>query len=83
MIYAARPSQFRNNIAPYREANVIGAAPRPGLAARLIKAVFVSRQRQAERDIDAYLARTGHRLTDSVEREIYDHFLGGSWYVRR
>ena len=35
----------------------------------------VSRQRQADREIAAYLRRTGGKLTDSAEREIERRFL--------
>lgn len=81
MTYAARPTEFRHNIKPY--SRTAEPAPRPGLLARLFNAVFENRQQRAEREIEAYLARTGHRFTDSIEREINNHLLDGGWNLRR
>jgi hypothetical protein len=83
MSYAALPTEFQSNVSPYRGAPATEATPRPGFLVRLFNAVFESRQRQAERDIEDYLARTGHRFTDSIEREINEHYFNGSWNVRR
>ncbi|HET7848414.1 MAG TPA: hypothetical protein VFL51_05060 [Pseudolabrys sp.] len=49
---------------------------RRGLFARLADALLASRQQDANRAIAAYLAHTGGRLTDSVEREIERRFFG-------
>jgi hypothetical protein len=43
---------------------------RPSLLNRLFAAMVIMRQRQAERAIANYLATTGGKLTDSIEREI-------------
>lgn len=43
---------------------------RPSLLNRLFAALVMMRQRQAERAIASYLATTGGKLTDSIEREI-------------
>jgi hypothetical protein len=51
------------------------AAPRPGLLARFFRALHDARLRQAEREVAAYLAATGGKLTDSTEREIERRFL--------
>jgi hypothetical protein len=56
---------------------------RHSLLRRLFDAVFESRQRQAEHAVEAYLARTGHRFTDSLEREINEHMFNGGWNARR
>lgn len=45
-----------------------------GLLRRLFDAMIASRQRQAEREIDYYLQRTGGKFTDTIEREIERHF---------
>ena len=48
---------------------------KPSLFRRLFAALIESRQRQAERDVARYLARTGLKFTDSVEREVERQFL--------
>jgi len=56
-------------------ARVFTEAPqKPSLFQRLIRAMMLSRQRQAEREIARYLQSCG-RLTDDIEREIERRFL--------
>ncbi|HEU4661258.1 MAG TPA: hypothetical protein VFS63_11405 [Pseudolabrys sp.] len=47
---------------------------RPGIFRRMARALIDARKRQADRAVAAYLARTGGKLTDSVEREIERRF---------
>jgi hypothetical protein len=47
-------------------------AAHSGLLGRIYGAIHASRQRQADRDVAAYIQRSGGRLTDSVERELMD-----------
>ena len=49
-----------------------------GLFARLLDAMIVSRQRDAEREIARYLAGSGGKITDETEREIERRFLSRS-----
>ena len=79
MAYAARPSDFHGGLAPRPALRV----PRPGLLARLFEALIDTRTRHAQRDVEAYLARRGHRLTDSIEREMNEHLFNGGWNSRR
>jgi hypothetical protein len=44
--------------------------PRQSLLNRLFAALIMARQRQAERDVARYIATTGGKFTDAVEREI-------------
>jgi len=83
MTYAARPTDFQRHIAPYGRPVDFKAPPRQRFLTRLFNAIFESRERQAARAVEAYLARTGHRLTDSIEREISEHFFNGGWNARR
>lgn len=56
------------------------SAPRTrksGFFARALAAMMESRQRQANREIAQYLALTGGKLTDEVEREIERRYLRG------
>ena len=43
-----------------------------GILRRMFDALIESRQRKAEREIAAYIAHSGGRLTDSIERELMD-----------
>jgi hypothetical protein len=43
---------------------------RPSLLNRLFAMLVIMRQRQAEREVARFLAGTGGKFTDSVEREI-------------
>ena len=79
MAYAARPSDFHGGLAPRPAVRV----PRPGLLSRIVSALIDTRTREAQRDVEAYLARRGNRLTDSVEREINEHMFDGGWMPRR
>jgi hypothetical protein len=46
---------------------------RPAFAVRLMQAIFESRQRRAEREIERYIASCG--FTDAIEREIERRYL--------
>jgi hypothetical protein len=79
MTYAARPSEF----VPCHEnppADRAGrAVRRRGLLRRIYDRVLESRERQAEREIAAYLESTGGRFTDSIERRLTDRLVSGNW----
>jgi hypothetical protein len=47
-------------------------APRRGLFARFVAGLMAARQRQADAEIARYLATTGGKFTDRVEREVLD-----------
>jgi len=81
MAYVARPTDFQTDVAPCRAP--AEAEKRRGLLRRLYDTIMENRQRSANRDIAAFLARRGYRLTDSVEREIDAHFFSGKWQTLR
>jgi hypothetical protein len=54
---------------------------RSGVLSRIFHALFESRQRQADREIVRYLARSGGRLTDDMEREMTQRLLTGKWWA--
>ena len=49
------------------------------LARRLTDALAAQRQSEAERKIASLLARSGGRLTDSMEREIMQKVFASEW----
>ncbi len=81
MTCAARPTNFQSSIAPLRTPVTFKSALR-SLLARLSNAVFESREREAARIVEAYLARTGYRFTDSIERELNERLFNGGWKSR-
>jgi len=82
MAHAVHPTVFHRDFAPRPAAQATPAA-RPGLLTRFFNAIFESRERAAERAVEAHLARTGFRFTDSIEREINDRLFNGGWNSRR
>ena len=49
------------------------------LARRLTDAIAAQRQRVVDREIARFLARSGGRITDSMEREIMNKALESDW----
>ena len=47
-------------------------AGHPGIFRRMATALIDWRQRKADREVAAYIERSGGHLTDSVERELMD-----------
>lgn len=54
---------------------------KPGILWRIFDAIVESRQKSANREIVLRLARSGGRITDSIEREITESLLKGNWKV--
>jgi hypothetical protein len=61
-----------------RVANSIGARL-ARLVHRLSDAPAAQRQREVDREIALLLARSGGRITDSMEREIMEKALASDW----
>jgi len=83
MTYAARSADFHRHVAFGGQPTDSKTAARPSLLTRLFNVMFENRERGAARDVEAYLARTGHRFTDSIEREINERHFNGGWDLRR
>ena len=77
MAYVAHPNEFRSAV-PYKYPATAPKAPRRGFWRRLYDAIMESHQRDFERQIARYMARSGGRLTDSMERELSERFFGNS-----
>jgi len=50
-------------------------ASKHGILRRIVQAMFEWRQAQADREIARFLARSGGRLTDDMERRLTEHLL--------
>ena len=59
-------------------ANGVGAKLKR-LARRLTDALAAQRQREVDREIARLLARSGGRITDSMEREIMQKVFASDW----
>ena len=57
-------------------------AAKPGILRRLYQAFHAYRQREADREIAAFIARSGGRFTDSLERELSTRMFTGDWQRR-
>ena len=66
MTYAADHTDFASFATPERNAH------RAGILWRIFDAIFESRQRHAELEIARFIARSGGRLTDDVERRLME-----------
>ena len=81
MTYAPRPHEFIPLFeAPAALAHPVGARRRRGLLRRIFGGIFETREAQAERNAADYIARTGGRLTDEIERQITNRIIAGSWW---
>ena len=54
----------------------------PGLLRRIVRAMVESRQRQTDREIARFLARSGGRLTDDMERRLTQYLLSRNCTIR-
>ena len=48
---------------------------KPGILRRIVQAMFEWRQAQADREIASFLARSGGRFTDDIERRLTERLL--------
>jgi hypothetical protein len=81
MTYAAHHGEF-SHYADHKGVPERGAANSAGLLRRVFDAVFESRQRHADRDIAHFIARSGGRLTDDIERRMMQRLTTSDWNVR-
>ena len=58
-------------------------ANKPGILRRIFGAIFETRQEQIEREVARFVARSGGRITDDIERQIMQHFFTGNWNARQ
>ena len=83
MTYAAHHRGFVPHFGDKASTRSNAVANKAGVLRRIFDAIFESRQKQADRDIARFLARSGGRLTDDIEREITQRLLTGNWNPRQ
>jgi hypothetical protein len=83
MTYAAHHRDFVPCLRDKAATGSNTVASKAGVLRRIFEAIFESRQKQADRDIAHFLARSGGRLTDDIEREMTQRLLTGNWNARQ
>ena len=78
MPYAAHPWDRLPSFRHEASTGANAVSNKNGLLRRIFNAFMESRQRQVDQDIARFIARSGGRLTDDMEREITQRFLTGS-----
>jgi hypothetical protein len=82
MTYAAHHGEFSHYAGHKGAPEHRAVAGRAGLLRRVFDAVFESRQRHADREIAHFIARSGGRLTDDIERRMMARLTKSDWSVR-
>lgn len=75
MAYTAYSGEF----VPFRSVEPARQKSRPGVWRRIFDRIFASRMKHSDREVARYLARTGGRITDDIERRMTEHLLRGDW----
>jgi hypothetical protein len=78
MTYAAHHGEILPSCKPQPAARS-GRANRRGIWRRMFDAVQESRRRHADREIAAFIERSGGRLTDNIEFQISQRLMTGDW----
>lgn len=73
------PATFHTAIA--RRPMPVRKAARRSLWRALVDAIINAHHKDAQRDIDRLVARSGGKFTDSLEREIGEHMRRHTWNV--
>jgi hypothetical protein len=81
MTYAAHSTDFPGYLDD--QTRTRAGAKQPGVLRRLFDAFTASRRREADREIARFLARSGGRFTDDLERELMHRVTTRDWNVRR
>jgi hypothetical protein len=83
MTYAAHPNDFHSFADQETGFPRAAVAKKPGILRRLFQAFTASRRRAADREIERFLARSGGRFTDDLERDLMQRVATGNWNVHR
>ncbi|HEX4554747.1 MAG TPA: hypothetical protein VH249_12215 [Xanthobacteraceae bacterium] len=78
MTYAAHHGEILPSCNP-KPAARSGGAKRRGIWRRMFDAVYESRRRHADREIAAFIERSGGRMTDNIEFQISQRLMTGDW----
>jgi hypothetical protein len=79
----ATPDLVAQTVVTTGETPSNGVANKAGILLRIFNSIFEWRRKQADRYIAGFLARSGGRLTDNMEREMTQRLLTGDWSYRQ
>jgi hypothetical protein len=82
MTYTAHHRDFVPQFGGKASTRSNAVANKADVLRRIFDAIFESRQKQIDRDIARFLARSVGRLTDDMEREMTQRLLTGNWNAR-
>jgi hypothetical protein len=82
MIYAAYETDFAHCVADKAVARGSAVRRKPGILARIADAILGWRQREEDREIGRFLAGSGGRLTDDLERRMMERLSTSNWSGR-
>jgi hypothetical protein len=80
MTYAAHHGDFALSGKAATTSDAV--ANQGGILRRIFDSIFESRQKQADRDIAAFIAQRGGRITDELEREMTRRLMTSNWGAR-
>lgn len=83
MTYAANYRDFGSCFRDTASAKSSPDANKPGILRRIFGAIFETRQEQIEREVARFVARSGGRITDDIERRIMQRFFTSNWNARQ
>jgi hypothetical protein len=83
MTYAANYRDFGSYFRHKDSAKSSLDANKPGILRRIFGAIFETRQEQIEREITRFVAQSGGRINDDIEREIMQRFFTSNWNARQ
>jgi hypothetical protein len=82
MIYAAYGTDFAHCVGDKAVPRGCAVARKPGILRRIANAILGSRQREENREIARFLAGSGGRLTDDLERRMMQRLSTSNWSGR-
>ena len=83
MTYAAHHEEILRSCNHKRTAARTAVAKRGGIWRRIFDAISESRRRHADREVAAFIERSGGRMTDNIEFQISQRLMTGDWNGRR
>ena len=76
MAYVLNAQEFLPSVRGRRRTPASNSpASKPGILRRIVQGMFEWRQAQADREIARFLARSGGRFTDDIERRLTERLL--------
>ena len=83
MTYPAHHRDFAPYFGDKASTRSSAVANKAGVLWRIFDAILESRQKQVDREIARFLARSGGRFTDDFEREMTRRLVTGNWNVHQ